>query len=95
MKEIKVNKNQVQVLVSVLTTGSAKDIAEMRKLNRVLTVIEKLDLTDETKEEYELSLEDADFETLKTKFNSFEGWNLAAQKLVLEVDTIMNKQNGN
>lgn len=91
MKTINVNVGQINVLISVLTTGSAKDIAEMRKINRALNVIEDKVKPDEKIEgDVELSFEDADFETLKNRFNSFENWNLQAQKLVLEVDKIIN-----
>jgi len=91
MKTINVNVGQINVLISVLTTGSAKDIAEMRKINRALNVIEGKVKPDEKIEgEVELEFEDADFETLKNRFNSFENWNLQAQKLILEVDKIIN-----
>jgi len=91
MKTINVNVGQINVLISVLTTGSAKDIAEMRKINRALNVIEeKVKPNEKIEGEVELEFEDADFETLKNRFNSFENWNLQAQKLVLEVDKIIN-----
>ena len=77
----------MEALVVSMTAGKPSNIADLRKIDRACNVLEEKLNKDDKEAEVEIQMEDADFDFMKNKFNSFEGWNPQARKLVLAIDT--------
>ncbi len=86
MKQINLNGNEVEAIEISMTSTKGATIVDLRKIDKVFTVLEKsLNKEDKTLDiKYEL--EDADFEYMKSCFEKFEAWNPSARKLILGID---------
>lgn len=92
MKDMELNILERTVLVNVMNSQQYSSILELRKADRVLSILEEdLPIFEEleklSEEEQEklskYSLEDADFDFMNQNFNKVDKWNGMSRKVVI------------